>query len=260
MSNLQMRIITAICLIAISLIVTFIGGVYYRLFVVALGAAIYHEWQMLTLSRQTRLARLLGWIFYAIIGVALVLAASEPVIFTTILVLSVLLIFLGRGNAAWHVGGFVYALALPVTLSFMRDGEGGLSLVLFLYAVVWAADSAAYFSGRTFGGPKLAPKISPNKTWSGAIGGILASVLAGFALAGWRSDLGFSSVFTLVSAFVLCVVSQIGDIAESWLKRHFNVKDSGVILPGHGGFMDRVDGLIAASSVFYLILSVLRVI
>jgi len=257
MSNLQMRIITAACLLAISLTATWVGGVPFRLVILGVGAAIYHEWQILTIKRQTLIGRKIGWCCYAIIAILLVFDMAESVIFSFIFMGSLLLGLLGRGHAGWQVGGFLYALAAPVILSFIREREGGLTMILFLYAVVWATDSAAYFSGRFFGGPKLVGKISPNKTWSGAIGGVLAALAAALILTWWRPDLMMPVPFTILAAFVLCVVAQAGDIGESWLKRYFNVKDSGAILPGHGGFMDRADGLIASTVFLYLIIYIL---
>jgi phosphatidate cytidylyltransferase len=123
--------------------------------------------------------------------------------------------------------------------------------MLFIFAVVWATDIFAYFIGRAIGGPKLAPPISPGKTWSGAIGGTLASVLAGLAvvyLAGEPVGFGLVAVILLLS-----IASQIGDLFESWIKRRFGVKDSSRLIPGHGGVMDRVDGLVSACFVAFLV-------
>jgi len=259
MSNLQMRLITAAFLITISLSMTWAGGTGFRLFILTIGAAIYHEWQILTIKHQTHLSRGIGWLFYILAGALLLFDFPANLIFSAIITGAVALALLGRTNAVWLAGGgLIYALIAPVTLSFIRDAPGGLDMILFLYAVVWSTDSAAYFSGRAFGGAKLAPKISPNKTWSGALGGLIAAMIAGPTVAlvmlpdfEWR----FVPIM-LILAFVLCVVSQIGDIAESWLKRRFHAKDSGSLLPGHGGFMDRTDGLIVASLSFYLILQI----
>jgi len=257
MSNLQMRLITAAVLIVVSLTATWAGGVVFRGFSLLVGAAIYYEWQILTRTRQTSLARGLGWLLYALIAVLLVLDQPEALVFSTILTAVIVLILLGPGHAGWLAGGFLYALAAPVTLSFIRDGQAGLQAVLFLYGVVWATDSAAYFSGRAFGGPKLAPKLSPNKTWSGAIGGVIAALSVGLIMAWLSPNFSLSFISSLIFAFVLSVVSQMGDIGESWLKRHFNAKDSGTLLPGHGGFMDRADGLIVGAVVFYVLRMIL---
>jgi phosphatidate cytidylyltransferase len=109
---------------------------------------------------------------------------------------------------------------------------------------VWASDAAAYFFGRLFRGPRLLPKESPNKTWSGAIAGVLACAVCGYVAAGWQSA---EPVAWIVAAMLVSVGAQAGDLFESGLKRRFKVKDSGTILPGHGGLLDRVDGLGAVS-------------
>jgi len=262
MSNLQMRIITAAFLIIISLSATWAGGILFRAFILIIGALIYHEWQILTAPHNNILLRVSGWLVYLGLAGLLLLDHSAQAVCLSLLAAVVILgllnrLLIGWQGGGWLAGGLLYALAAPITLAFIRDEAAGLSGVLFLYAVVWATDSAAYFSGRALGGAKLAPKISPNKTWSGAIGGALAACVAGLVIVWLRPDLGFSLPLALMTAFVLCVISQIGDIGESWLKRHFHAKDSGTFLPGHGGFMDRADGLIAASVAFYLLNGVL---
>jgi phosphatidate cytidylyltransferase len=117
--------------------------------------------------------------------------------------------------------------------------------VIFLFAVVWTTDIAAYFIGRAAGGPKLVPQVSPNKTWSGAIAGTVASMIGGVIVAS-QFDIGGLAAVAVV-AFVLSVVSQVGDLAESAVKRQFNAKDASQLIPGHGGLMDRLDGFVAAA-------------
>jgi phosphatidate cytidylyltransferase len=123
--------------------------------------------------------------------------------------------------------------------------------MIFLFAVVWATDIAAYFVGRAVGGPKLAPQLSPNKTWSGSIGGLAGAVLAAVAVVK-VSGVG-SIVAATVIAIALSIAAQIGDLAESALKRRFGVKDAGTLIPGHGGLMDRLDGFVAAAVLACLI-------
>jgi phosphatidate cytidylyltransferase len=165
----------------------------------------------------------------------------------------------GAGIAAAVLGqgfglaaGVGYAAIPALALAFLRSSDmAGLWAILFLFACVWATDIAAYFAGRAIGGPKLAPSISPSKTWSGAIGGALAGAVAGVivALAGPSS---LSIAIATLIAVAVSVVSQFGDLFESAYKRHHGAKDSGRIIPGHGGVMDRVDGLVAAAVVLYL--------
>ena len=125
----------------------------------------------------------------------------------------------------------------------------GALLILFLFLVVWVTDIAAYFVGRRLGGPKLWRRVSPGKTWSGAIGGFLAALAVGYGVAlasGLSTPLGW-----VVASGLLSVFSQVGDLFESALKRRFGVKDSGRIIPGHGGVMDRIDGLVGAAILGY---------
>ena len=147
---------------------------------------------------------------------------------------------------AWAAGGFVYIALVVVSLFWIRafDARGGLT-IYWLFACVWVSDSGAYAVGRLVGGPKLAPRISPKKTWAGFIGGtILSGVAGGFAAV----LIGLEHMFMLAFASMgVAVVSQCGDLFESWMKRRFKVKDSGTLIPGHGGLLDRVDGLMAAS-------------
>ena len=149
--------------------------------------------------------------------------------------------------AAWLAFGVVYIGLAGVALIHLRgDFAAGRANVIFLFVVVWASDIGAYLAGRTFGGPKLAPAVSPNKTWSGAAGGLLSSVtcgmIAAYALAG-PADLGRAA---LVAA-PLGLLTQAGDLFESWIKRRFHVKDTSSLIPGHGGLLDRLDGVLTAA-------------
>lgn len=154
-----------------------------------------------------------------------------------------------RGDShAWFWSAFgVLYLGLPILglVWFRADTDLGLMVIFFLFMIVWSADTAAYFTGRAIGGPKLAPSISPGKTWAGFAGGLITPTLLATGFALW---LGNTSAIALGAVgAILAVASQMGDLAESAIKRKFHVKDSGNILPGHGGLFDRVDGLIGAS-------------
>ena len=144
----------------------------------------------------------------------------------------------------WVAAGFLYAAAAEIASVLVRlDPVKGFAALMFVLLIVWVTDSGGYFAGRGIGGPKLWPKVSPKKTWAGAAGGFAASlaVAAGFAAFG----LGNTGPLLMLSA-ALSVVSQSGDLFESAVKRRFGVKDSGHIIPGHGGLMDRLDGFVAA--------------
>lgn len=158
----------------------------------------------------------------------------------------------GAGRAQLSAAGVLYTALPVVALGWLRlDEPLGFLATLYVVLAVAVTDIAAYVSGRTIGGPKLWPAISPNKTWSGLLGGITAAALAGLLFAfftgtgspGWLAGLGLA----------IGLVAQCGDLAESALKRHFGVKDSGGLIPGHGGFMDRMDGIVTASILAALI-------
>jgi phosphatidate cytidylyltransferase len=151
----------------------------------------------------------------------------------------------------WLVAGVVYAGAAAFCPMVLRaDPDFGLVAIFFLFAVVWMTDIAAYFVGRIFGGPKLWPAVSPNKTWSGALGGLAGAVLAAFVVASFAA---LSHRAAIVLAALLSVASQTGDLFESHLKRRFGAKDASHIIPGHGGVMDRLDGFIFAATLATLI-------
>lgn len=141
---------------------------------------------------------------------------------------------------------YPYVVLPLVALIWLRaDPALGLTVIFWLLATVWAIDIFAYFAGRFIGGPKLAPKISPKKTWAGLIGGMGGAIAVAVATWMW---LGAGSLLALIAiAIVLTVVEQAGDFAESALKRRAGVKDSGNLIPGHGGILDRVDGLVAVA-------------
>jgi len=142
---------------------------------------------------------------------------------------------------AWYISGFVYALAAALSLLWVRERAGnGIGLVLWVFIVVWATDIGAYFIGRTIGGPKLAPAISPGKTWAGFYGGVAAATLFGGA---WALFVDLNPTVLLLAP-LFSVASQGGDLFESRMKRLAGVKDSGRWLPGHGGVFDRLDGLL----------------
>jgi phosphatidate cytidylyltransferase len=142
--------------------------------------------------------------------------------------------------------GLAYVVLAGAALLWLRnDADTGRADVVFLLVVVWAGDIGAYLVGRWIGGPRLAPGISPGKTWSGAIGGLLAAVAAGLLAAHFLSNA--ASWRAVVIAAVLDVVAQGGDLLESFVKRRLEVKDSGQLIPGHGGLFDRLDGVLAAA-------------
>ncbi len=150
----------------------------------------------------------------------------------------------GWRRPGWLVIGYIYiGLAVLAAFWLRHDAKTGLMTFLWLLAAVWATDIFAFFTGRTLGGPKLAPGISPGKTWSGLAGGVVAAAVVSVVFTAWMAASGLSLAFW---GALIAVVAQIGDLVESAMKRRFGHKDSGRLIPGHGGILDRVDGLLAA--------------
>lgn len=141
----------------------------------------------------------------------------------------------------WLLLGLGYIIVPFLLLMTIYDMQNGANIILWLLGVVWATDIAGLFVGKSLQGPKLAPKISPNKTWSGLIGGVISAMIIGF-ISSFMFEGGVK--FFVFFSGLLAVVEQMGDLFESKIKRHFGIKDSGNILPGHGGILDRIDGLL----------------
>ncbi|APG84383.1 phosphatidate cytidylyltransferase [Sinorhizobium americanum] len=246
--ELKLRIASGIVLAAVTLGATWAGGFAFQLLSVAIGLLVYYEWATITkLAERDFQGNALGWLSQVVIA-ALVLMDympySLPVLAGSI-VLSALWVLV-KGTSWWLPAGVAYAGLTSISLAAIRGADYlGLIAMLFVFAVVWGTDIFAYFVGRAVGGPKLAPAISPGKTWSGAIGGAVCGVLAGVAV--FMAHFSLDDARMPVAALLLSIASQIGDLFESFVKRRFGVKDSSRLIPGHGGVMDRVDGLIFAS-------------
>jgi phosphatidate cytidylyltransferase len=156
----------------------------------------------------------------------------------------------GAPRNVWLGFGVLYIGLAAVALIHLRgDATAGLVNVLFLFLTVWASDIGAYAAGRCLGGPKLAPSVSPNKTWSGAAGGLLSAVAVGAGAAYVMASAGIPAPTgrVLLVAGAIGLLAQTGDLFESWIKRRFDVKDSSSLIPGHGGLLDRLDGVLAAA-------------
>ncbi|WP_455481217.1 phosphatidate cytidylyltransferase [Bartonella sp. B12(2025)] len=254
MSNLVYRILTAFVFGIITLCLTWFGGTLFFLFVWSIGGFILYEWISITKEKWRLSQKILAGIFYLVFGFFLVSNVPALLIFCVLIALAALLAIGAVRKSGWVFFGFLYASFPVVALSFLRGHEAlGFWVVIFLLTIVWGTDIAGYFIGRVLGGPKLAPQFSPNKTWSGAIGGTFVGICGGILIAFRFFDINLASFFLPFLAFVLSIFSQISDLGQSWLKRRFSVKDSGSLLPGHGGFMDRMDGLVGAAFLLYLI-------
>ncbi|HBF30329.1 phosphatidate cytidylyltransferase [Rhizobium sp.] len=246
--ELRLRTLSALVMIAVVLAATWLGGLFFAALSAVIGVAIFWEWSKITGLTERGLRELAaGWFCVSVIALNVVagdMTLSLPLLggCTVTLALGVLV----WRWSWWLVGGVFYASACIVALAAIRDDDAiGFVAMLFVFVIVWSTDILAYFVGRALGGPKLAPRISPGKTWSGAIGGAVAGVVGGYLVA--FSYFSVSGWWIPVLALVLSVVSQMGDLFESFIKRRFGAKDSSHLIPGHGGMMDRVDGLVTAS-------------
>ncbi|MGL3605613.1 phosphatidate cytidylyltransferase [Rhizobium sp. G187] len=252
--ELQLRIYSAIVMIVVVVAATWAGGAIFRFLAAAIGLLIYYEWSKITrLSEKSLRADAFGWLSLALIALNLLFGSDDLTVpLFAGLVTTAIIPAIFRRVSWWQPAGIFYAGLSAISLSAIR-GEDSLGLIamLFVFVVVWATDILAYFVGRAIGGPKLAPRISPGKTWSGAIGGALAGVSGGVLLAtSYFQDVG---AWVVGIALALSISSQIGDLFESFIKRRFGVKDSSHLIPGHGGVMDRVDGLVfACFAAFFL--------
>ncbi len=239
------RVVSALVMIPPVLAAVWFGAPWSDLLVALATAVLASEWAMLSSGRLATPASLL---FVAGLVAATVLGGCDLWTWTLLpLGLTALgcLLLAPRPTAAWYPLGLLY-LAPPI-LAFLalRHRLDGLAVICWLLAVVWAVDIFAYVVGKTVGGPKLWPAVSPKKTWSGLLGAVAAAALVG-AAGGWWLD-GWPVWLLAVAGALLALVAQGGDLLESAVKRHFGAKDAGHLIPGHGGLLDRVDGLLAAS-------------
>jgi phosphatidate cytidylyltransferase len=249
-----MRVLAAIVLAPIAIGIAWYGGWLWVLLVTSATIGLYLEWLVIVgLAREWR-ATVPGVAALAVSGVCLIAGTLHAALIALgVGLVAVALLSPERRN--WAATGFLYAAAAEIASVLVRQDPGyGFVALFFVLLVVWAADIGGYFAGRGIGGPKLWPKVSPKKTWAGAIGGFAGSL----AVAGGFAALGAGKTGPLLAlAAFLSVISQLGDLFESAVKRRFGVKDSSHIIPGHGGLLDRLDGFVAAV-VAAAILGVLR--
>ncbi len=241
--NLLTRIAAALVLAPLALATAYAGGFLWAALVTLAAIGLYVEWlSVVSTARELRLVAV-GAAALAVSGVCLALARVDASLVVLAVGLAAVAL-LGRQRRGWSAAGFLYSAVAQVASVLVRfDPMTGWEALVLVLLVVWATDIGGYFAGRGIGGPKLWPRVSPKKTWAGAVGGFLGSLLVAAGCAG----LGLGKPTPLLAlAAVLSVAAQLGDLLESAVKRHFGVKDSSHIIPGHGGLMDRLDGYIAA--------------
>lgn len=244
--NLLLRVVSALVLAPLAIATAWFGGWPFAAFWGLAAAGVSWEWTTIVAPAAARLVMLTG---FGALALALGLSGTghfAAAVVVVVLGAAAINVVAPTGRGVWAGGGLIYAAVLllaPVLLR--RDPQGGFVAILLLFAVVWGTDILGYIVGRAVGGPKLWPRVSPNKTWSGALAGAAAGILIGFGFA--QALQPRSTVYFAVLGLVLSVVAQAGDLFESAVKRRFGTKDASQLIPGHGGLMDRLDGFIAAA-------------
>jgi phosphatidate cytidylyltransferase len=265
LTNLQKRILSAAVLLPLVVAAIYLGHPYFTVLIALFAGAAAWEWARIVANRKVPgevvpvpgppVARWGSQAFFgiAVAALAVLAAGSDGNLNQALLAIAiggiamiVVAVLRDRARAAWNLVGIFYVTVPAMGLVLIRtDPDWGRATLVWIIALVVAADVGGYLFGRTIGGPKLAPRISPNKTWSGLGGAVAGAALAGLCTA---FILNHTNVWmlTLISA-VLGLLEQGGDLVESAFKRHFGVKDTSQIIPGHGGVLDRVDGLLAVA-------------
>ncbi|QXQ08489.1 phosphatidate cytidylyltransferase [Sphingosinicellaceae bacterium] len=247
------RVLTGVVLIAVALAAVWAGGLVFSALVAVAVLLMFAEWSVMhDISRRFRLAGLaivgasIFFAIYAAVDRALLVAVGGAIL------LGIFARGYDRQRAAWIAGGVLYCALPGIALIVLRGLPGGLELTAWTLAIVWATDIFAFFAGRTIGGPKLAPALSPNKTWAGLAGGAIGAALTSYIVARIAGISLALFDYALIAGLVLAVVAQGGDLFESWMKRLTGLKDSGRLLPGHGGILDRLDGLVPVAIIVAL--------
>jgi len=245
--NLLLRVAAAAVLAPLAIAIAYAGGWLWTALVTLVAIGLYVEWLTIVVvaagivaTVAAGLCLIEGWIDAAFIVLLIGVLAVAAI---------------AQARRGWIAGGFLYAAAAQAASVLVRlDSRNGFVALVFVLLVVWVTDIGGYFAGRSIGGPKLWPRVSPKKTWAGAIGGFVASLVVACGFVAF--DLGKAGSLLPLGA-VLSIVSQLGDLFESAVKRRFGVKDSSHIIPGHGGLLDRLDGFVAAI-IFAAILGFVR--
>ena len=248
-AGLRPRILSSIVMAAVALVALGAGRAGFNLLVV-LGAGIL-AWEWTRLCGGGRFGRTGAIQAAAVVAVVAAAILDRPGIGLALVVAGIVGGYAaarvsGRDHPRWIAAGAAY-IGLPcIALVWLRAGPSGGPLILWLLLTVCATDIGAFFAGRSIGGPKLAPRLSPKKTWAGLAGGALSAAIVGVVMSA-VDDLAPPAPILAGAGAVLAVIAQGGDLSESWVKRRFGVKDASQLIPGHGGLFDRVDGLLAAA-------------
>jgi len=243
--DLWPRVAAAVAMGTVAVAATWIGGFLFAAFWWLASIVVLWEWQRLVGGERLIVARVVaGAVALALAALSALHDSIAGVVAALILGAAAVGWIAGGRQGIWAAAGVLYAGALVASVGLLRVSPSfGMASILWLFAVVWGADIAAYFAGRLIGGPRLWPRVSPGKTWAGAIVGAFAGAVLGLMLAAWTNRL--AALFWL--GLATAIVSELGDLFESALKRRFGVKDSSGLIPGHGGLMDRLDAFTSAS-------------
>lgn len=259
LADLAPRVGSALVLAATAVVAVLGGGAVFAVVWFAAATAVGLEWQNLIRAERLRLRILI--VVVSLAAVAWFAAQGNLVFAIGVLgVAGAALAFAaGPARRAWSFAGLLYAGSLIISLDTLYASPAfGPRAIFWLFATVWGTDVFAYFGGRLIGGPKLWPQVSPSKTWSGTVSGVFAGALIGVAIGVQGLDGARFAAPVFALGIVAALVSQGGDMFESIVKRRFGAKDSSTLIPGHGGFMDRLDGFVAAAAFTALVASFFR--
>lgn len=250
--EVAIRVASAVVLAALALGATIFSPWTFLILVMAGGVIVAWEWGRLTRGNGFDGTAVVAGVSVAAIAVFVSLGRPDFALFVFTAACIAIGLTAATGRAGWSLAGLAYAALPAFALVWLRgDPALGAAAVLYLFAVAWTTDTASYAAGRLIGGPKLAPRISPKKTWSGFIIGALAPALVGYAFA--VALKGTSPWRLALVSVALALACQMGDLVESWVKRRFGAKDMSQMIPGHGGLLDRIDGLLFAAILAALI-------
>lgn len=206
-SSVMTRTLSALVLGPIVLLAVYLGGMAFNIFILLCGVLMAYEWGRIVCTAENKT---LG----------------------------------SMGRLGWNLLGLFYTVIPCWSLLMLRSLPQGGEIIIWMLLMIWAVDTGAFFAGITIGGPRLAPRISPKKTWAGLAGGVLAAILTGLGFAVLEIEIKGN---TIVTSVMIALIAQFGDLLESAFKRYFKVKDSGNLIPGHGGILDRVDSIVTVA-------------
>ncbi|AJD52213.1 phosphatidate cytidylyltransferase [Thalassospira xiamenensis M-5 = DSM 17429] len=250
-SGLKPRVVSALVMTPVAVAAVWFGSPYFEILVFLFSVGMMWEWTRMCVP---------GHVNSVSVVAAVSLAVSMLFMTTGEYLLIIPAVLVGAATAALRPGkdrflaafGIIYISLAALAAHWLRSMHGdGLLLIMWLFFLVWATDTGAYAFGKAIGGPKLAPRFSPKKTWAGLIGGMLCAMLIGGLITYFSGN--SIQVSIVLASGGLAIVAQIGDLGESALKRHFKVKDSSHLIPGHGGVLDRADGMLSVFPVAFVI-------